>query len=89
MLKTVQSPSLPIAGLLLFDLFEIRHSEPFIVMYGFSSGYGYQLEGWQKKLVHKTLHNRMVFEKWQAIGTECKAGTRPLPEWVRNAAVGS
>jgi hypothetical protein len=84
MLKTMPSSSLPIEGVLLFSLFEIRHSEPFIVMYGFSAAWGYQPTAEQKKLIYSSMYRRTVFESFMKIGAECKAGTRPMPEWVRN-----
>jgi hypothetical protein len=82
-----QSPAIDIEGVLIFDLFAIRSREPFIVMYGFSSAYGYKLEDWQKEIVQKNLESRAIFEKWQAIGKECKTGARPLPEWVTDSKV--
>lgn len=87
MLKLNESRSTPIDGVLFFDLFAIRHSEPFLVMYGFSVAYGYELTEEQDRLVKRTMHNRFIFEKWMAVGAECKAGKRPLPEWVKNATV--
>lgn len=85
MTQPIASSSTPIEGVLFFDLFSIRHSEPFLVMYGFSVAYGYKLEPRQAKEVTRSLHSRMIFEKWRDIGLECKAGTRPLPEWVKDA----
>jgi len=87
MLKPLESRSTPIEGVLFFDLFSIRLAEPFLVMYGFSVAYGYQLEDFQKKQIAKSLHSRMIFEKWVEIGKDCKAGKRPLPEWVKDATV--
>jgi hypothetical protein len=85
MLKPIASQSTPIEGVLFFDLFGIRHKEPFLVMYGFSAAWGYELTEKQMKLVKRSLHSRAIYEKWFEIGKECKAGTRPLPEWVKSA----
>jgi hypothetical protein len=75
-----QSPA--IDGVLLFDLFSIRTSEPFLVMYGISAAFGYKPTADQVKLIRKNMGNRAIFEKWEKLGQEMKAGTRPFPEWL-------
>jgi len=79
------SPSPAIAGGLEFDLFQIRTSEPFIAMYGISSAFGYELPLWQKLLVRKSMTSRAIFEKYQQLGKDMKAGLKPFPEWCRVA----
>lgn len=89
MLKSLESRSTPIEGMLTFDLFSIRHSEPFIVMYGFSAAWGYEPTAEQKKLIGSSMYRRTVFESFMKIGAECKAGTRAMPEWAKDVRVRS
>lgn len=82
--KTYRSDSVVIATL-EFDLFAVMRiaTEPFIAMYGISAAYGYKLEVWQIDLVAKTPANRTLFDKWTAMGLDIKAGTWPMPEWMK------
>jgi len=68
----------------VFRLYEVPSREPFLLMYGFCSGWSkdFRLEPWQQKLVERRLSNRAVFERGQGIGRAVRSGEKPMPSWL-------
>lgn len=75
---------------LQFDLFKVPTREPFFYMYGICTGWAGSSD-WMRGtwidgmvLEARGLSDRRIFyDAGMKLGKELRAGTRPIPEWIK------